>query len=253
MRGLSTRNGRFNAHINQGVLSGIDNLGGKKHIKFCIYDKRLEQSQKEAVLWPAIWRSYGIPADSPIWRVEARWDRKALTYFGLDALSDLHDGSIRGLWHFFATRYLIFVSDADKRTDRNTPSPSWARMQACGEMMERHPVRAKVQVTATQLIKQATGCIAKAMAVAGLGHAQAEMADVIQQAMLVGEERFKEQRMSYIRLFLQNILERYPDEAFASARAVKGEIESLIDRALDRKALALPFGKDTLNPAGGAQ
>ncbi len=244
MRGAGTRHGRFNTHHYLGRLSGIDNLGGKKNVKFVIYDKRLEQTQKEGALWPSVWASFGISPDTDIWRAEARWGRKGLLIVGLDELSQLTDAAIRMLWHRFASEYILFVQDPDKRTSRTVPTENWARMQACGQMMETQPVKASLGVTATQLIKQATGCIAKAMAVAGMGHAKAELDAVIAETVAAADTRFSEERAGYIKGLLKDILERYPDEAFSSARAVKGEIESLIDLALSRKALAQPF-----NPA----
>lgn len=241
MRGVGTRNGSFNTHRYQGAISGINNLGGRKPIKFVIYDKRLEQTQKESVLWPAVWSSFGIAPDSPIWRVEARWNRKALTTLGLDKLSDLNEQTIRGLWYLFTSKYLLFVEDASVRTARTEPLQKWAKIQACGEMMETKPISAKVQVSATRLLKQATGCIAKAMAVAGIGYSEQEMERVIEEAVLVGEERFKEHRKEYLRLFLKNALDNAPEEAFASAQAVRGEIKSLISKSTQRKLVAKPF------------
>ncbi len=241
MRGLGTRKGSFNTHVYQGALSGINNLGGKKRIKFAIYDKRLEQQLKEAVLWPAVWKSYGITADSPIWRIEARWGREALLVCGLDYLGDLDAKAIRGLWHLFSSKYLTFVADAEMRTSRTEPLPKWKAVQKCGEVMEVAPVSANVDVTATQLIKQATGCIAKAMAVAGRGYARKEIEDVIAQAVLVPEERFNDQRPAYIGDLLQNVLEKCPDEVFAGAEIVKYEINERLGHALSKKALAEPF------------
>lgn len=244
MRGTGTRNGRFNTHTYQRRLSGFDNLGGSKQVKFVVYDKRLEQTQKQGVLWPAVWKGYCIDCEVPIWRIELRMKRKALTAHGLDAISDLSAKAIRGLWYLFSHRYLTFVSASKKRTDRAPVTRKWARVQACGEMMHTRPIVAQVDVSATQLIKQATGCIARAMAVAGKGYAEAELREVIEQAVLVGEERFKEQRTDYVRRMLQNLLEKYPDEAFASAQAVRGEIGDLIDRSISRRLPAKPFSNN---------
>jgi len=241
MRGIGTRNGRFNTHVHLNRLSGVDNLGGKKSIKFVLYDKRLEQTIKQGVLWPSVWHSYGIPITSPIWRIEARWDRKSLQAVGLDALHDLDERRIKGLWHLFASRYLLFVEEEDKRTDRATVLPKWAAVQACGELMATAPIASTVDVTPSQLLKQATGCIAKAMAVSGLAHAKTEIEAVVAQAIEAAQDKLRGERVKYVRKLLLDVVERYPDDAFSSVRVVSGEIKDAMAEALSRKVFARPY------------
>ena len=246
MRGAGTRHGRFNAHMHGGKLSGIDNLGGSKHIKFCIYDKRLEQKQKEGAFWPAVWKSYGIASDVPIWRVEARWDRKSLGSLGMDAFADLNEHTMRGLWYAFSTRYLSFVSRPGKRTDRSPVSRKWQKIQSCGKMMEARAVAAKIGATSTQLMKQAVGCVAKALAVSGNGYAESVMQELIDHAVRQGHAQFQAGRTEYLGRMLKDILDRFPADAFMSAEHMRVEIENLIASVLDKKALAQPFdGKTT--------
>ncbi len=253
MRGASTRHGSYNTHMHGGKLSGINNLGGSKHVKYCIYDKRLEQKQKEGAFWPAVWKSYAVPEDSPIWRVEARFDRKALTYFGLDALSDLNERTLPGLWHAFSSQYLLFVSRPGKRTDRSSVSRKWKKIQSCGAAMEARPIMARIGATSTQLVKQATGCIAKALAVSGNGHFEAVMQEVIGRAVTMGDERFSEGRRGYIGQMLKEVLSRCPEDAFTGARHIRAEIESLIETALSRRRLAEPFSGKQLSTTGGTK
>jgi hypothetical protein len=241
MRGTGTRNGRFNTHYEKGRLSGIDNLGGKKQIKFVIYDKRLEQVQKQGLMWPAIWHRYGIDHETPIWRVEGRFCREVLTALGLDHLSDLTDEAIAGIWYRFTSRYLNFVSDAARRTDRTTPARKWAKIQTCGKLFEARPIAAEVDVTALHLFKQAAGCLAKAIAISGTGSVEAEMERLLDHAVIAGMNRFEERHEEYVQQMAETILQRTTEPALPGADGIRDVLRGALRRALADRLPAQPF------------
>jgi hypothetical protein len=242
MRGVGTRNGDFAAHHSGGKLSGINNLGGSKRINFCIYDKRREQQQrKDKVLWPAIWQTYGIPEESEIWRIEARWKRNALKAEGLDQLDELTEEAIQGLWYRFASDYLIIVRDsADKRTDRAEVCPRWASIQACGSLMQRTPIEAKVNASEMQLTKQAAGCLASAIARSGLGTLGDLMDDLIAKAVVKAEENAKGSYLERIGPVLDKWIGDL-SERMAATAGLEMELRAAFEKAITRRALACDF------------
>jgi hypothetical protein len=251
VRGTGTRNGRLNLHTQKGVLSGINNVGGQKPLKFSIYDKRLEQLDNPSVVWPAVWANHGIPADSPIWRTESRWNRKALNLAGLDNLTDLTPQRLAGLWSIFSRRFLMFVEDPGQRTDRTEILPKWAAIQACGAPVDAAPIRAGVDITSTQLVKQAAGCVARAVAVAGTGHARSEIIRALTHVAETGRARFDAEWRVYIKEALEEALDKLTLEGFPTVSSLRLDLAQWIEKSLDKKNLAQPFAKLNTKLSGG--
>ena len=133
-----------------------------------IYDKREEVRHHGKLLWPVVWSQHQIPSDSPVWRIEARWTRKSLLALGLDDAEDLTDRAVAALWQWFTRQYLYFVSDPSKRTARTRITRKWTKIQKVLETVAPLPPIEGEEVVPEQLIKQAAGCLAAALARAGI-------------------------------------------------------------------------------------
>jgi len=192
IRGTGTRNANLDFRQTQGRLTGINNLGGKKPFRFVIYDKREEVRHHGKLLWPVVWSQHHVPDDRPVWRIEARWSRKMLLNLGLDNAADLTDRSVAALWQWFTRRYLYFVSDPSKRTDRTSITRKWSKIQEVLQVTAPLPPIEREEVLPEQLLKQAAGCLASAFARAGIDadskRAQKVLARVEREAI----ERFHE-------------------------------------------------------------
>lgn len=168
LRGTGTRNANLDFRRSRGRLTGINNLGGSKPFRFVIYDKREEVRHHGKLLWPVVWSQHNIPSDSPVWRIEARWSRKILLALGLDEAEDLTDRATAVLWQWFTRQYLYFVSDPSKRAARTSVTRKWSKIQEVLEPAAPLPPIDREEVLPEQLLKQAAGCLASAMARAGI-------------------------------------------------------------------------------------
>lgn len=241
LRGTCTRGATLTEHKGAKGLETLHNQGGKKPFKFVIYDKRAEQAVRERALWPTVWASSGIPADSPIWRVEGKWKREALQDRGLFRLSDLSERTIAGLWHHFTTEKLIVISNpSDKRTSRLEPHPQWKKIQACGQLMVTPKLNAKLRVDGTQLMKQAGGCVAGVLAEIGMGNYEQEVDEMIERAVLDGLERFDAELKTYLLRATEAMLCRFLEHEHHPEMLVN-EIREVVLAALDKRIIEEPY------------
>lgn len=195
MRGTGTRNAKVTAHFHGDDFCGLNNQGGKKPFKFSIYDKRRQVREERKQIWQTVWNSYGIEEDTPIWRVEAKWNRDGLKERGIDQAEDLTYRSLTGLWSWFTRQYLILVSDPSKRTDRTKPTRRWSRVQDVTEVMEPMPPIERAPARPDDLIKQAEGCIASALANSGAARDHETTMRVLRSAMNGAVSRLQKQRL----------------------------------------------------------
>ena len=244
-RGTSTRGAVLTERFGANGLETLDNQGSKKPFKFTIYDKRAEQKRKEGALWPTLWKKFGIIDDVPIWRVEGKWNREALKTFGLYRFNQLSEIAISGLWHSFTTKSFVIVADPSKRTSRTKPIEAWLRIQECGRLMPVGPIKAKIAVDSTQLIKQASGCISKAIAVVGIGIFEEKVKSVVREAVLNGHSKFKAHRKQHLKRLLLEMYRRFLDDENHSNN-IKELVQDLVSDSLNARVNEKPYSLSSL-------
>lgn len=235
MRGLGTRGGNHSVYYTDGELSTITNIGGKKSITYSIYNKRVEQKRKRGTLWPGVWIAYSIPADSPVWRVEARFRSERLRHLGVYLLSDLDHEALEHLWHDFSSRYLKFVENPSKRSDRAGVDSKWLQIAASGARHDKPPIKFKTNASLSHGIKTAAGHVRREMkkirVVATKGAIIKMVDDVLDQ---VTDKNQQVARLSQgeILKYVQQRLDALSDESFTEEKSWKKWLETELEQKL---------------------
>jgi len=166
---------------------GAISTGRSKNRDFSvrIYNKRLEAEDSGA--WLACVRSFGVPDDVPVTRVEVELERGELVKLGIDAVADLHDTErLRVAWRRVVGRYVYLSPDDVRERSRVKVLDWWRRIQGLGVAYFREVPSYVASDVTTHRLRVGLGCLAGELVESGFADffadreaAAATLADVL--------------------------------------------------------------------------
>lgn len=143
---------------------------GKKTIKLRIYDKQAELKSQHPERLQTMLDIWGCSAKTPVTRVEFQMRSDALRSRGITTFVDAME-SLGTLANYLVEKWCVIREDLDRRATKRSPIASlWNWVQHCFQLvftegfkpLKRRYVSPRMD-DASQLIKQAAGCLREAV------------------------------------------------------------------------------------------